>query len=177
MRGGVVEGSRCTGSALLRARAWRAAWPTSLAIALAALSALAVGCARQDREPPLPLACSAGPEEVQAALEAAPRPVRVDGTPLSACIDARSDAADLQTVGSSLVAVAAELGGQAARRPEGRAAVQLGYLVGAMQRGAGRANAQGINSELMRRVELELDPVGPGSRAVDEGIRAGRRTG
>lgn len=138
---------------------------------------VAAGCARQDREASLPLACSADPGEVRAALEAAPRPVRVDGTPLSACLDARSDAADLQTVGSSLVGVAAELGGQAARRPEGQAAVQLGYLVGAMQRGAGRAHAQGIHSELMRRVELELDPLGPRSRAVEEGIRAGRRTG
>jgi hypothetical protein len=135
------------------------------------------GCARQDREPSLPLACSAGPEAVQAALEAAPRPVRIDGTPLSACLDARSDGADLQTVGTSLVGVAAELGGRAARRPESQAAVQLGYLVGAMQRAAGRANAQGIHSELVRRVELELDPVGARSGAVDEGIRAGRRTG
>lgn len=172
----MIKGSLCTGSARPWARARRAAWRPSTAIALAALSALA-GCARQDREPSLPLACSAGPAAVQAALETAPRPVRVDGTPLSACLDARSDAGDLQTVGTSLVAVAAELGGRAARRPEGQAAVQLGYLVGAMQRGAGRANAQGIHSELMRRVELELDPVGARSRAVDEGIRAGRRTG
>ena len=147
------------------------------AVGLVVIAAAAIGCAPQDGDRPLPLACGVGPETVRNALEAAPRPVRIDGTPLSACLAPASDGTDLQAVGTSLVGAASELAGAAERRPEGEAAMRLGYLVGAVQRGAGRANAQGINSELVRRIEQELALVDPGSRAVREGLSAGRTSG
>ncbi len=147
------------------------------AVGLFVMATVAIGCAPQDGDEPLPLACGVGPETVRDALGAAPRPVRIDGTPLSACLEPASDGTDLQTVGTSLVGAASELAGPAERRPEGEAAMRLGYLVGAVQRGAGRANAQGINSELVRRVEQELALVDRGSRAVREGLRAGRSSG
>lgn len=147
------------------------------AVGLFAVATVAIACAPQGGDEALPVACAAGPETVRDALGAAPRPVRIDGTPLSACLEPASDGADLQTVGTSLVGAATELAGPAERRPEGEAAMRLGYLVGAVQRGAGRANAQGINSELVRRVEQELALVDPASRAVREGLRAGRSTG
>ncbi len=147
------------------------------AVGLFAVATVATACAPQGGDEPLPVACGVGPETVRDALGAAPRPVRIDGTPLSACLEPASDGADLQTVGNSLVGAATELAGPAERRPEGEAAMRLGYLVGAVQRGAGRANAQGINSELVRRVEQELALVDPASRAVREGLRAGRSTG
>ncbi len=147
------------------------------AVGLIVVATVAIGCAPQDGDEPLPLACAVGPETVRDALRSAPRPVRIDGTPLSACLHPTSDGTDLQAVGTSLVGAASELARPAERRPEGEAAVRLGYLVGAVQRGAGRANAQGINSELVRRIEQELALVDPGSRAVREGLRAGRSTG
>jgi hypothetical protein len=57
--------------------------------------------------------------------------------PLSACFDPRSDGAELQSVGISFVGAAAALAERARERPEGDAATQLGYLIGAMRRGAG----------------------------------------
>ncbi len=97
--------------------------------------------------------------------------------PLSACFDPQSDAAELQSVGISFVGAAAALAERARGRPEGDAATQLGYLIGAIRRGAGSENAQGINTELVRRVEQELTLVDPASRALREGMRAGERTG
>jgi hypothetical protein len=136
-----------------------------------------VGCASEGVEEPLPPACQAGEQAVRDALGAAPRPVRLGGVPLSECFDARSTGAELQSVGISFVGAASMLAERARARPEGDAAMQLGYLVGAMRRGAGRSKAQGIHTELVRRVEQELTLVDPDSRAVKEGIRAGGRTG
>jgi len=167
----VLRGSRWKNKVFIGRRS------VSGAVGLFVMATVALGCAPQDGDEPLPFACGMGPEAVRDALGAAPRPVRIDGTPLSACLDPTSDGTDLQAVGTSLVGAASELAGRAQRRPEGAAAMRLGYLVGAVQRGAGRANAQGINSELVRRIEQELALVDPGSRAVREGLRAGRSTG
>ena len=141
------------------------------------LLAATVGCAAQGAKEPLPFACQSGQEAVQAALRAAPRPVRLEGVPLSACFGPQSDGAELQGVGISFVGAAASLAERARERPEGDAAAQLGYLIGAMRRGAGSVETQGINTELVRRVEQELTLVDPDSRALREGVRAGERTG
>jgi hypothetical protein len=138
---------------------------------------LALGCAAEPAERPLPRACTAGKETVRAALERAPRPVSLDGVRLSACLDPKSDAGELQTVGTAFVGAAADLAATAARRPESPAAVQLGYLVGATERGAGEPNLRGIHTELVRRVEQETALVDPHSRALRAGLEAGRRTG
>lgn len=171
MRREVLRRSRRNKQVFIRYR-----W-VSGALGLLLMVTAAIGCAPQDGDEPLPLACGVGPETVRDALGAAPRPVRIDGTPLSACLEPTSDGTDLQALGTSLVGAASELAGPAERRPEGEAAMRLGYLVGAVQRGAGRGNAQGINSELVRRIEQELALVDPGSRAVREGLRAGRSAG
>jgi hypothetical protein len=144
---------------------------------LAGALAIIVGCAPESDDAPLPLACQSGQETLLSALRAAPEPVRVEGAPLSACFDPASDATELQSVGITFVGAAADLAERARQRPEGDAATRLGYLVGAMRRGAGRPNAQGVSSELVRRVEQELTLVDPSSRALREGVRAGERTG
>jgi hypothetical protein len=150
-----------------------------LAGAALALGVLVVvsGCAREGLARPLPSACSAGRDRVIEALKAAPRPVRLDGAPLSACFARRTTGGDLQAVGASFVEAASTLSNQAARRPEGPAARRLGYLVGAAERGAGGVGAPGTNTEVVRRLELELDGVDPGSRALADGLRAGRASG
>jgi hypothetical protein len=147
------------------------------ALALGAALVTAMGCAGEAADQPLPAACGAGQEAVQAALETAPRPVRLEGVPLSRCFDPLSDGSELQSVGISFVGAASALAERARRGPESEAATRLGYLVGAMRRGAGRSNAQGIHTELVRRVEQELTLVDPRSRALREGIAAGERTG
>ena len=101
----------------------------------------------------------------------------MDGAPLSSCLDPKSTGGDLQAVGTSLVGAATDLADRAARHPESDAATQLGYLAGAMRRGAGRSSAQGVHTELVRRIEQELELVDPGSSALREGVEAGRRTG
>jgi hypothetical protein len=148
----------------------------SLALLLgAALTPL--GCAPEGEEPPLPKACTAGPEAVLEALEAAPGPVRMDGVPVSACLRPESSGEVLQTVGPTLVGAASELADAASGRPESRAALELGYLVGAVERATGGSGAPGTSTEIVRRIELELDAVRPRSRALEEGRRAGRATG
>jgi hypothetical protein len=99
--------------------------------------------------------------------------VTLDGTPLSDCLEPESGAADIQAVGTSFLAVAAELAPRA--RSDREAALKLGYLVGASRRGAART--QGIHSELVRRLEQETDATVRRSPAYREGERAGRSSG
>ncbi len=141
------------------------------------LTAGLAGCSTEDPERRLPAACQSGQEAVRSALRTAPRPVRLEGVPLSACFDPKSDGAELQSVGTSFVGAASGLAERASARPESYAATQLGYLVGAMRKGAGASDAQGIHTELVRRVEQELTLVDPGSRALRRGVVAGMRTG
>jgi hypothetical protein len=101
--------------------------------------------------------------------------VRVDGVPISACFVRASDAADVTAVGTEYLAVASGLAERARRRPEGAAALRLGYLVGAMRRGA--HGTQGIHDEMVRRAEQELLALDTTSEAFRRGERAGRRSG
>jgi hypothetical protein len=145
----------------------------SLLVLAIALS-FAQGCSREDSSP-VPVGCKEGPASVRAALARAPARVELDGTPLSECFTRGSDAADLQQVGASYVSVAARLSDAARRRPDGREALQLGYLVGAAKRG--EARTQGIHYDLMRRIEQELNGVDTTSSAYRRGFRAGQEHG
>ena len=146
---------------------------TKVNIGLAAV--LLLGGCSSDGEEPLPAGCLGGKAGVRDALAAAPGRVELDGTPLSGCLVKSSDPADIQSVGATYLAVAAELGPLAARQPEGPAALRLGYLVGAVRRGSERT--QGIHSELVRRIEQEAVHLVGRSDAYSSGRRAGRRSG
>ena len=144
------------------------------ALAAAIAAALLGGCDRDD--PEVPVACKEGPASVRAALDSAPREVRLgDGTRLSACLVDRSDAADMQAVGGGFVEAASQLAPAARAEPEGPAALRLGYLVGAARRGAGGTG--GIHYDLVKRLEQEASAVEGRSRAFGEGVAAGRRSG
>ena len=139
---------------------------------------LAVPGCSPDQERGVPLACRQGEgaeEAVRRALASAPEEVRMDGTRLSECLNDTSSAGELQEVGAAYVGVASDLAPDATRRPEGREATQLGYLMGAMRRSA--TGAQGVGYELQRRLEQELSKVDTGSRAYRRGEAAGRRSG
>ncbi|MDQ3645255.1 MAG: hypothetical protein M3356_07110 [Actinomycetota bacterium] len=149
--------------------------PRRALLLLGWIAALALpACAKEERSG-VPPACRQGPVAVRDALRAAPGEVRLDGTPLSACLADESDAAELADVGTAFVNVAAELAAAAARRPDGDEATQLGYLMGATQRGV--REHQGVNAELVRRLEQEALIVGRRSEAFSRGERAGLRGG
>ena len=147
--------------------------PRAALLAVAAGAVLA-GCS-SDGEESLPAACHSAEADVRAALTSAPGPVDLEGTPLSGCLVKSSDPAEIQEVGAAYLAVAAELATAAAKHPEAEQALRLGYLVGAVRRGA--EGTQGIHSELVRRLEQEAAPVAGNSVAYTRGLRIGRGSG
>lgn len=144
--------------------------PAALFLCLLALSS----CGRGEDEP-TPAACRAGEAAVLRALEAAPDRVALDETPLSACLGDTTDGGALQEIGAAYVDAAATLADRAAEDREGEAALQLGYLVGAVKRS--EAGAQGVGYELGRRLGAEAARVRGGSDAFARGRRAGAAGG
>jgi hypothetical protein len=144
--------------------------------AFVACALLALGGCGAD-EPPLDGACTESPEAIVRALARAPRPVALrSGARLSECVsNARSDA-DLQNAGIVLTGAADELADRA-DRGDARAALALGYLVGATRRGAARTS--GVHAELVRRVERASAYVEApvAAAALRRGLRAGEASG
>jgi hypothetical protein len=128
-----------------------------------------VGCG--DDSQPLDDACVDSPR----AIGRAPAPVTLPtGTRLSTCVtNARSDA-DLQSAGLVLTRAADHLA-EAARRGDTTAALQLGYLVGAVRRGARRT--EGIHAQLQRRIERSTAYLAEAGRQVTAAVSRGRRAG
>lgn len=131
------------------------------------------GCGNHDAG--VPVACREGQESFRAALARAPAPVRVDRTRLSQCLARAAGPADVQEIGSVFIGLAQDLAPRARADPHSAAAVQLGYLVGAMRRGAGRDF--GVYYEARRRVEDELAGVDVSSPEFVRGEQAGERFG
>lgn len=146
-------------------------WPLLLGtIALLALGA----CGGRE---PLPSGCAeVSPADVTRSLRHAPHDVALGGTPISACVERAISDAELQIVGTTLTAAADDL---ARRLADGeRVAFQLGFLMGAVERGAARTT--GVQSELSDRIgqAAGLDGGPPAQRAVLlRGRAAGRRGG
>ena len=142
-----------------------------LLLAVAAAAALA-GCGNDDG---LPAGCTEGADAVREALHDAPGTVRVDGkTLLSACLTGAPSGDQVQIVGAAFVESASALSREARRHPEGRAALELGYLVAAAHRG--EAN-NGVHAELLRRLDQETTTIDTTSRAFRRGQRAGSAGG
>ena len=138
--------------------------------ALAAL--ILAGCGSSSG---VPAACKEGPAAFEAALRAAPGAVRVGETPISHCFTRASEAGDAQALGFAVLPAVRHLATAARSRPHGPAALRLGYLVGAVRRGA--SDDQGIYGELVRHVESELDGVDTRSPEFRRGELAGRARG
>ena len=145
------------------------------------LAFVAVGCGGRDDS--TPVACLEGQEVYLAALDQTPGSVRLDGeTPISECLAENQQGGDLATVGAAMVEVATELNAEARAAPSGPAALQLGYLVGAAERGAERT--EGIHADLIRRLTVAAryapgrQPLPPAFlRDYREGYDAGRASG
>jgi hypothetical protein len=146
----------------------------SLAL-LIAVGVLAAGCGRTMGSDSAPVACTGGSpgtrvSSLKAALAHAPAPVRLqDGTSISDCLAHDAGSGDIQEVGSMLLTVTQNL------VDGGANLVQLGYLSGAVHRGA--AKAQGVDGEIERRIDQELSAVNQADPAFQRGERAGRANG
>lgn len=111
----------------------------------------ATGCGSTDDS--TPIACLEGDGVYLAALKGAPGAVTLRGeTPIGECLAENQQGGDLATVGAAMVEAATKLNAAARAQPGGDANLQLGYLVGATQRGADRTS--GIHAELVRRLAV-----------------------
>ena len=153
-----------------------------IALAILALSlGLAAGCGKQGSS--TPVACLKGPNAYLRALEAAPGEVRLAGTTLiSDCLRPNQAGGELASVGEALVTAATRLNAEARAQPGGEANLQLGYLLGAVERGTEKT--EGIHSDLVRRLTVAArfapgaEPLGPRFLATyRRGFDAGRARG
>jgi hypothetical protein len=128
---------------------------------------------------PVPVSCIGEPAGLVAALRRAPAAVTLeDGTRLSRCVSTARTDGDLQSLGISLGRTADVLRLHAATDPA--AALQLGYLAGAVRTGASHATS-GVAAQLARRM-TQIATLGPGASAaatsaLARGARAGERNG
>jgi hypothetical protein len=132
------------------------------------------GCG--SRTPPAQACIEAQSADVLQALAHAPRQVALaDGTALSQCVRRTIDDSRLQALGATLTAVADELAGRMGSSDA--AAFQLGFLIGAVDRGA--TQAAGLQEELANRVAGAAAGLDRGPRRVSllRGRAAGRRGG
>lgn len=123
-----------------------------------------------------PQACmEAQPRDVLQALADAPGKVTLaDGTLLSQCVRDTIDEDGLQALAATLTATADTLAPQMALSDA--AAFQLGFLIGATERGT--AEAAGFQEDLMHRIASAAGLDGGPRRAqLMRGRAAGRRDG
>ena len=132
---------------------------------------LVVGCGNDEHR--VPVACLEG--NLTKALASAPGEVRIEGTRPSECFTRAANPAEIQQVGAVFIATTEKLADASRAKPTSPATLRLGYLIGAVRRGAGRT--QGIHYETQRRIEQELSGVNTHSPAFVEGERAGEKNG
>ena len=98
-----------------------------------------------------PAACLEGTGAYVKALTDAPGVVELRGeTLISECLAENQQAGDLAAIGTAMVAAVTRLNAEARADPGGSANLQLGYLLGTVQRGA--EHTDGIHAELIRRL-------------------------
>ena len=149
---------------------------TTIPLALATL--LATGCS-SDEDEGAPSACLAGSATYLEALQAAPNEVLLEGeAPISDCLTPDQEGGQLAGIGEEMVAAATALNATAQENPTGPEALQLGYLVGAVERGS-----EGIHADLVRRLNsaARFSPDGllppEFERTFGEGYAAGLESG
>ena len=149
------------------------------AVAAAAAGALIAGCGSSQHDQ-APAACLVPNEGYLRALKDAPAPVRLGGSaPISSCLVPEQEAGQLGTIGHEMIVAATKLNAEARRDPGGSAAVQLGYLIGAVSKGA-----DPIHTDLVRRINASAHFSESGGtlpaafeRAFGRGYAAGQATG
>ena len=148
---------------------------------LIAAIALVAGCGNSDGS--TPVACLEGAGAYERALAAAPDEVLLeDETLISECIARNQSGGDLSRVGEAMIETATRLNAEARAEPRGDASLRLGYLLGAVERGA--EESEGIHADLVRRLVVAArfapgkQPLPPEFvRAYRSGYAAGRNQG
>ena len=143
----------------------------------AILSIAGCGSSQDDQAPAV---CLVGNETYLKALERAPAPVLLGSTtPISDCLVPQQQAGQLASIGQEMIVAATKLNAEARRDPGGPASVELGYLIGAVSKGA-----DPIHTDLVRRLNAsarfsETGGSLPASfeRAFGRGYAAGRSSG
>jgi hypothetical protein len=142
-------------------------------------ASLALAACGDDGDTDVAAACLGDASTYTQALGSAPEQVRLAGeTPISECLVADQEGGQLATIGRQMVVVATRLNTDARQDPTGPEAVQLGYLVGAVERGS-----ENIHADLVRRVNsaARFGPDGllPAEfeRTFGEGYAAGLESG
>jgi hypothetical protein len=143
-----------------------------LAFPLLALALLAPGCGGSDDS--TPVACLEGPAFYLTKGQ--------DGVRISDCLSENQSGGDLANVGAAMLAATTKLNTEARAEPGGAANLQLGYLLGAAQRGS--EDTEGIHAELLRRLAAaaryspENRPLPPAfQRTYRRGYEAGLARG
>jgi hypothetical protein len=140
---------------------------------LVPLALFVAGCGGTDDS--TPVACLEGAQAYLLPLEDAPGEVELAGsTPISSCLAENQTGGDLATVGTAMLRAATKLNAEARAEPGGEANLQLGYLLGAAQRGADRT--EGIHAELIRRLSAAAR-YSPGDRPLPPAFRRAYRRG
>lgn len=135
----------------------------SLALTLGLVLA-AAGCGEGDDS--TPVACLEGPAFYEERHQS--------GVLISECLTESQSGGDLANVGAAMLSAATELNGEAREQPGGAANVQLGYLLGAAQRGAD--GSEGIHDELVRRLAAAAR-YSPDNRPLPPAFRRAYRRG
>src|SRR4051812_47167693 len=119
--------------------------PSIALLATAAVVAIS-GCGAKKNDL-APAACLVSNSGYLRALERAPGEVRLAGTtPISDCLVPEQDAGQLANIGHEMIVAATKLNLEA-RHGSDPATVQLGYLTGAVAKGA-----DAIHTDLVRRI-------------------------
>jgi hypothetical protein len=140
---------------------------------LPAIAVALFGCGSQEES--TPVACLEGAGAYEKALAAAPGQVQLQGeTPISDCLVRNQSGGELAGVGEAMVTVATKLNAEARAEPGGQANLQLGYLLGAVQRGADRS--EGIHSDLIRRLTVAAR-YAPGKQPLPDEFLSAYREG
>lgn len=117
------------------------------------------GCGAQHLDPPDPRCTDPAQIERVAGGDGGPR--------ISDCVHRATNDTDLQEVGFAISRAADHLGD----RSDAHA---LGFLIGAVRRGAG---ASGVQAELVNRVEAVARRVAGSSAAIERGLADGEARG
>jgi hypothetical protein len=151
-----------------------------VAAALVAAAILAAAGCGNTQDDQAPSACLVGNEAYLKALSQAPGQVLLGGTtPISACLVPQQEAGQLASIGQEMIVAATKLNAEARRDPTGQAPVELGYLLGAVSKGA-----DSIHTDLVRRLNSAAHFSETGGalpadleRAFGRGYAAGRQSG
>jgi hypothetical protein len=151
-----------------------------VAIGLAAAAIAVVGGCGDEQDDQAPAACLATDGSYLRALESAPGPVLLGGTTrISDCLVPQQEGGQLATIGQEMVVAATKLNAESRRDPGGPAPLELGYLLGAVSKGA-----DSIHTDLVRRLNSAARFSETGGtlsagfeRAFGRGYAAGRQSG